>query len=240
MLQQRTYTSVCARISKLFCLALLLLCATTATAAQRKKMVAEPDSVPLFRGVQVSYDLVGTVMRAVSDYGQFEAAVRVNLKDRYFPTFELGYGSSEHQPEGSSVIHATTNAPFFRIGCDLNVAKKKHDDYRIFVGLRYGFTSFTFKADADVTDPVWGNKANYSIEESGCSYHWLEGVFGVDAKMWGPVRLGWTVRYRAPLSTNEGGAGQVWYIPGFGKRGNKIGGTFNITVELGKNKKKKQ
>ncbi len=239
MRQQRTYTCACARTTKLVCLALLLLCAVVSASAQKKKVVAEPDTVPLFRGVQVSYDLMGTIMRAVSDYGQYEAAVRVNLKDRFFPTAELGYGSSEHNPEGSSVIHASTNAPYFRIGCDLNVAKKKHDDYRVFIGLRYGFTAFTFKADAEYTDPVWGNTVNYRIEESGCNYHWGEFLFGVDAKICGPLRLGWTVRYRMPLSTNEGQAGQIWYVPGFGKRGNKIGGTFNVIFELGNNKKKK-
>jgi hypothetical protein len=55
---------------------------------------------------------------------------------------------------------------------------------------------------------------------------------GVDAKIWGPLHLGWSVRYHLKLSTKEGEHGNVWYIPGYGKRGSAMGGTFNVGFEF--------
>ncbi|HEY9550685.1 MAG TPA: hypothetical protein VIQ97_00215, partial [Prevotella sp.] len=75
------------------------------TGAQERKMVAlsKPDSVALFRGVAVSADLVGAAQLGLSDYGQFEGAVRVNLKDKYFPVFEAGLGKADTEDENTKI-----------------------------------------------------------------------------------------------------------------------------------------
>ena len=63
-------------------------------------------------------------------------------------------------------------------------------------------------------------------------------LFAVDAYIWGPLRLGWSFRYRMKLAQSDMGANSLWYIPGFGENGNKLGGTFNIIFELGRKNKK--
>lgn len=84
-----------------------------------------------------------------------------------------------------------------------------------------------------MTDPVWGNTAPFGANGVKCSYQWIEAVVGVDAKMWGPIHLGWSVRYRSRLSYNDGPLGNSWYVPGFGtSNGSNIGGTFNITIDI--------
>lgn len=225
-----TCTSICTLLISMF----LLWPASTARA--QKNIVAEvlDDSIPLFRNVAVSVDLFGAIQRQVSDYGQYEASLRVNLKDKYFPVLELGLGDANHDEDPITGISVKTRAPYGRIGCDFNVMKNKHDDYRIYVGARYAFTSFDFDlAHPGVKDPVYGGTAQYGLEGERCNAHWLEGVFTVDAKISGPVRLGWSVRYRRRVSANLGSAGNVWYIPGFGRADNtNIGGTFNLTFEL--------
>lgn len=66
-----------------------------------------------------------------------------------------------------------------------------------------------------------------------CTYHWLEAVFTIDAKIFGPVRMGWSVRYKRRLFHTHGDIGEAWYVPGYGKSGNsRLGGEFNITIEL--------
>lgn len=201
-------------------------------ACAQKRIVEQPkDTVPLLCGVQVSYNLAGTVMKMASDYGEYEGAVKVSLKNKFFPTFEMGYGMSEHDRDEITTIHAKSSAPYFRLGCDYNIAKNKQDIYRILLGVRYAFSKFDFEVDAEPTDPVWGNKTSYSIKEN-CNYHWTEVLFGVDAKIWGPLHLGWSIRYKLKLSSKEGSSGDLWYIPGFGKQGNSIGGTFNVGLEL--------
>lgn len=219
-------------ISALVTSSLLLLSPVTAHA--QKKVVAEtPDTIPLFRGMAVSIDAFGLGQMILSDYGQYEAALRINLKDKYFPVFELGYGKANTTDEGTN-INFKTSAPYARVGMDWNLMKNKHDIYRLYGGARYGFTSYKFDIKGpDMTDPVWGTTSPYEASGVSCYYHWLEAVFGVDAKIWGPIRMGWSVRYKRRLFRNDGDVGNTWYVPGFGRQGSsRFGGTFNITYEL--------
>lgn len=206
-----------------------------ASAQQKSKQTAEAssDTIPLFRGVAVSADLAGIAQIAFSDYGQYEAALRINLKDKYFPIIELGYGQANSENIISKLSYKT-KAPYGRIGMDFNLMKNKHDIYRIYGGFRYAYTSFKFDVEGNgITDPVWGDQVEYSAKGIKASYHWLEAVFGLDAKIWGPIRLGWSFRYKRLLIHNDGSIGSTWYVPGYGKQGGtRLGGTFNVSIEL--------
>ena len=71
--------------------ALFLLCPATANAQRRPSLAkVKEDSIPFFRGVAVGTDFVGPAMRWLASYGQYEALLRVNIKDRYFPVIEAG------------------------------------------------------------------------------------------------------------------------------------------------------
>ena len=73
----------------------------------------------------------------------------------------------------------------------------------------------------------------FSAQGVKANCHWMEAVFGVDAKIWGPLRLGWSARWRRRLAHDNGELGNAWYVPGFGKQGSsKLAGTFNVTVEF--------
>lgn len=203
-------------------------------------MRSEADSIQLFRGLAVSYNLAGTVIRMVSDYGEIEAALRGNFRDRYFPIIEFGLGSAKHDVDAITGIEAKTNAPFFRLGCDFNIMRKKHEPYRVLFGARYGFTSFKQSAYGNITDPYWGGPVEYSCETTG-TYHWAELIFGLDAKIWGPVHLGWSFRYKIPITGGPSDPAQeIWYIPGFGKNGNVLGATFNVSIDITRKNKKWQ
>lgn len=137
---------------------LLLLVPAIGAQAQQKKHIVQPaDTVPLFRGVAVSADMVGVAQLAFSDYGQYEAALRVNLKDKFFPVVELGYGKADAENVTTGMAYKTS-APYFRVGLDYNLLKNKHDDYRVYGGLRYAFTSYKYDAyTTGIKDPVWGD-----------------------------------------------------------------------------------
>ena len=107
----------------------------------------ERDSVPFFQGVAVSVDLAGAAQLQLSDYGQLEAALRVNLHNQYFPTFEVGLGKASHEDDQVTGISYRTKAPYFRLGADVNLMKKKHTGNRIFAGVRYACTYY--KVDMD-------------------------------------------------------------------------------------------
>lgn len=216
-------------------LSLLVINNIQISAQQKGKQIAETpsDTIPLFRGVALSADLAGIAQMAFSDYGQYEAALRINLKDKYFPIIELGYGKADAENVISKLSYKTS-APYGRIGIDFNLMKNKHDIYRIYGGFRYAYTSFKFDVEGhDITDPVWGDHVKYSAKDVKANYHWLEAVFGLDAKIWGPIRLGWSFRYKRRLIHDDGNIGNTWYVPGYGKQGGtRLGGTFNVAFEL--------
>lgn len=191
------------------------------------------DSVSWFNGIAVSIDAVGLLQLGLSDYGQYEAALRIHVKDRYFPILELGYGQASHDDD-VTLLSYRSKAPYGRIGLDINVLKNKFDDYRVYAGLRYAFTSFKYDLwHPGVEDPFWGGTSEYSAYGVKCHQHWAELVFGVDAKIIGPVHLGWSLRYRRRLSSDEGPLGNAWYVPGYGlSDSSNLGGTFNVIFEI--------
>ena len=212
----------------------MMLSALTGSAQQPKRIIPEKtDTIATFRGVAVSADLVGLGQLVLSDYGQLEAALRVNIKDKYFPVVELGLGRANADDVTTRLTYKAT-APYGKAGLDFNMMRNKHDDYRLYLGFRYACTSFKYDIEhPGITDPVWGGVHNFGAQGVKGSYHWLEGVAGIDAKIWGAFRLGWSVRYKRRLFHTAGEIGEPWYVPGFGRAGGaKFGATFNVILEI--------
>lgn len=213
---------------------LLLLLVALPSMAQLKIFRMEKDSIPLFRGFSLSFDLVGPAMLMMSDHGEIGGALRVNLHDQWFPVFEMGIGRANHEKDDVTQITYKTTAPYFRIGMDWNVLRRKHQANRIYAGFRYAFTCY--KVDIireQLPDPVWQSQAGFGIEGLACNMHWLEVVLGIDAKIFGPFHLGWDVRYRRRLIHKEGDIGTTWYVPGFGTNDkDALTACFNVIIDI--------
>lgn len=189
--------------------------------------------MPLFAGVSVSVDLAGAVMAVACPYGQYEASARINFKGRYFPVAEVGWGVSDHTNE-TSALHYKVQAPYFRLGMDYNVAKDVRSGNRIFIGVRYAFTSFKFDVDGpDMEDPVYGTSTPFRFSNLKGGSQWGEVVGGLEAKVWGPLHLGWSIRYRMRIHNRKPSIDNTWYIPGYGKNDtHALGGTFNVILDI--------
>ena len=135
-MMKRSHTSIFTLVIAISALMLLMPAqATHAQGSAGKKIAAtNKDTIPLLRNVAVSADLVGHIQLMVSDYGQYEAALRVNLKDKYFPVVEIGIGKADGTDESTQINYKTT-APYGRIGCDFNLLRNKHDIYRLYGAL---------------------------------------------------------------------------------------------------------
>ena len=226
-------TRISTSISRLI-VSLLLLTLALSAQAQAKVFSLEKDSIPFFRGFAVSFDLVGPAMLALTDRGEYEGALRVNLHDQWFPIFEMGVGRANHENDEVTGITYKTTAPYFRIGMDWNVLKKKHGPNRMYAGFRYAFTSFNVDIIREnLPDPVWQSLSGFGIQDLSCSMHWAEIVFGIDAKIIGPLHLGWSVRYKRPLYHKNGDIGNIWYVPGFGTGSDdQLAANFNVIIDI--------
>lgn len=192
-----------------------------------------PKEVPVFCGVSVSADLVGLAMKAFgSNFSQMEAAARINFKDKFFPVFELGYGTSDYVAEETDKA-ARIHAPYMRIGMDYNFTKK-HNGNRLYAGVRYGFSSFRYDLeDASFNDPVWNQAVPFRLDNEPGNAQWGEVLFGLETKIWKFIHMGWNIRYKARFVQHVNRQGAPWYLPGFGKNGTTcFGGTFNLIFEI--------
>lgn len=187
----------------------------------------------LFSGVSASVDVAGAAMASISAWGQYEAALRVGIKNKFFPIVELGWGVSDHTSE-STELHYKTNAPYFRVGCDYNFIKNPQLRSRLLGGVRYAYSNFEFDLDGPaIIDPVYGTSTAFHFNGLNSKVHWAEVVFGLDTRIWTIFHLGWSVRYKFRLSEKHPEVGSAWYVPGYGKNGGScLGGTFNVIIDI--------
>lgn len=226
--------NTCCRLAALM---VLVLTPTLSSAQIKMKDVVKADTVhvPFINGIAVHADMVGAMQRRISDHGQYDIGLRLNIKDKYFPVVEAGTGYADQKENYREESWFKTSAPFFRVGCDYNILRNKHDIYKLFGGVRYGFSRFDY--DTTVGDIIEEKEQKTVVytEYDGlqATYHWMEAIFGTDAKVWGPLHLGWDMRYKKKLTAKHDDIATPWYIPGFG--GEKDAGfsfNFNLIISL--------
>lgn len=201
--------------------------------APKEAIQEEVKEIKFLNGVAVSIDLAGAVMYKLANYGQLEGQLRLNLKEKYFPVMELGIGHSDHTDEETD-LYFKTNSPYIRIGCDYNFNKDLQSKNRIYGGFRYAFTTCKFDLSGkDMTDPVWGVVVPFQYSGVSTNASWLEFVFGLEAKIYKRLHIGWSARYKMRMSQSVPSIGQAWYLPGFGiNDSHNFSGTFNIIFDI--------
>ena len=200
----------------------------------------EKEHLVLFQGFTLSADVFGLLQYAVSDYGSVEAALRLNLKNTYFPIAEVGYGKCSTDDFNTKVKYKA-NAPYFRLGFDYNLLKDKFQDNRLYLGLRYGISKFNYDISGpSMTDPIWGGSGAFDIDGIDCTSHWAEIVFGAEVKIYRNFHMSWAVRYKSEISSTKSDFSKPSCIPGYGYTTNSTcwGGTYSLIFDLNWGKKK--
>lgn len=199
--------------------------------------LAAQGRMPLFAGVSVGFDLCGAVMAVATPYGQYEGMARVNMRGKYFPTAEIGMGVSDHTNDNTQ-LHYKVAAPYFKVGIDYNFAKNPRSGNRIYAGLRYAFSTYKYDVDGPaLKDDAYGTEQPFAFHGLRGTNHWAEALFGLEARVWGILHLGWSIRYRLRLSNKESAIGSAWYVPGYGKNdSHALGGTFHLIFDLSQRK----
>ena len=229
------------RLISTYIIALLVLSnllMPTSAHAQEIKILSEDkeEELPFYQGLMVGVDVSGMASKAFgSDAFSSEISIHANLKNRFFPVVEIGYGKTDTTGEETN-IHYQTSAPFFRVGMDYNVFyKKPHLPGYFTVGLRYGFSSFTYDMQSpDLVDPNWGHTSipvTYNDVKSNAG--WLELVLGMKTQVYKDFYMGFTVRYRARQSMKKHENTEPYYIPGYGRgKTSNFGITYSLSYRL--------
>ena len=212
-------------------------------AVEKKNMVQRflEDSTSVLNGLQLNADLVGPIQSMLSDKKYYEVGALISIKDIIYPALELGYGNTDYKDIESGTLYKCGGL-YGRVGFNVNVMKNKHDDYKVFLGARAAYTNFKFDVSVpDAVDPVWGGNAEYKIKDASCNYLWLEVLAGVDARIAGPIHLGWTMRYKRKMHNGYDGVNKAWYVPGYGNDDTSgFGASFTVGIEFADIFKKKK
>lgn len=192
------------------------------------------DSVKTLSAIGVRADIGGPILKLFgSDFMQYEASGYVGVKNRFFPTLEIGYGTSDYTSETTKNT-SKTRALYYRIGMDYNFIKRNKYNSRFTAGLRYGLSIYNYDITApDFQDKVWKVQRPLVLNDVPGSAHWLEVVAGVGTKLWRMIYVGWSVRFKFLLAEKANEIGSPYYIPGYGTKGDTTwGGSFYVGVEF--------
>jgi hypothetical protein len=171
--------------------------------------VAKPS---IYQGTTVKLDIGSAALAIATSKGRlqhYELDVNVRLKDRFYPTLELGYAGGRTE-RGDSLSY-NAHGGFVRVGCDINPLKKSAatSPHAMLVGLRVGTGVQAKKTDC-WGEIVWGCQVEIAKVQNTAFYMGLMGRLKI-------------LFTRQDAATP---AAEAWpiYIPGFGHRGDTAWG----------------
>lgn len=224
------------------CLAISLLTFSMSSFSADKKervqdkakalLESEQPKAPFFGGVYLSADVFGFVYPVfVKDaFYNNEVSASIDLRHRFYPTVEVGYGRCNTTGELYGIRY-TTAAPYYRVGLDYNAQYKSGKPSYIFCGARLGYSRSTYEVEApSLVDPLTGDSYPFHLTDMPCNALWAEALVGIRAQIWSGLYMGWSVRYKRLLNSVTNENGNPWFIPGFGVHGKEtVGATYNLT-----------
>lgn len=199
-----------------------------------KKIVIPQDTLGFYQGTNIGIDLFGLANKALGgDAISSEVMLEVDLKHRFFPIVEIGYGKIDTTDDDLN-IHYKTSGPYARIGLNYNVQYKKKRPGYIYLGLRYAISSFSYDINGpNLVDPIWKTEIPFNYKGLDTTFHWAEIVFGLKARIFSKIHMGWALRYKMRLSETSHPNARAHYIPGFGiNNSTRLGVTYNIIYQL--------
>ncbi len=204
----------------------VLLCACTAmvladTTVERKKDGTRiyGDSA-LYQGMSLKVDIGNTLLEiglSKAKVQSYEMAMNWRIKQRFFPTLELGYARGEQSTDGADY---SGQGGFARVGLDFNGLKKHPENPNaLLVGVRIGTAVQQYDlTGVTLNSNYWGEqKADY-LKQIGADC-WGEVVAGCQVQVWEGLQMGWYVRFKV-LFTRKAKDNYVlpYYLPGYGYR----------------------
>lgn len=194
---------------------------------------------PLLHEVIAGVNVWDPIMRALGQkYGLGDVWGEVSLHNRYFPFFAVGLGNCNDTPVDKNYTFKTPLAPYFKIGASYNFFYNSNPDYKLLMGLRYGFSTYKWSVlDVTVDEGYWQDPTHYSLDNLSHTAGYLEVTFGIKVKIAGPISAGWTLVYHSVLHESKSPYGKPMYIPGYGKRNGAFTANFSVMYTLPINKK---
>ena len=200
---------------------------------------ARPQPVyPLLYSANIGINFFdGVMMLFGQKYASFDLQASLSLHNWIEPTIELGVGFADNQPELSNFRYKNKPSLYGKVGFNYNFLYKSNPDYQIFLGLRFGYTSFRYEiTDITINSDYWGQSNHFSITDQHAHAFYGQAVMGIKVKLWKNFAMGWNFRYGFKMKATNGSNSNAWFIPGYGT--GSLGATFSLIYSIPINTKK--
>lgn len=201
---------------------------------------AKPGPVyPLWQSASIGFNFFDGILKlAGQKHASFDLWASVSLHNWIQPVLEAGIGYGEIQPEDGNFRYKAKPSMYAKLGVNYNFLYKSDPDYQIHLGLRAGYSNFSYDiTDIKIGSSYWHQTNQLSILNQRAHAFYGELLVGLQVKIAGPVSMGWDFRYRFMMSKKNASNSVPWFIPGYGAS-NPIGASFSIIYTLPLNRKK--
>lgn len=186
-------------------------------------------------GIRVGVDLSKPLRTLIDDtYSGIELVGDYRIYKNYYIAAELG--NEEIIFEGDN-IETITNGSYIKVGGDYNAYENWLEmQNAIFVGLRYGFATFSQTLDSyriyTSSDYFGPDIREDDSETTGLTASWAEVIIGIKVEVLNNLYLAANVQLKRRIGQNSPGNFDNLAIPGFGRTydSSEFGAGFGYTI----------
>lgn len=197
---------------------------------------------PRWESVAVGVNIWDPLMRIFGQkYGLIGFWGELSIHNWIKPIVEIGLGKADYIPDDERYHYKSGMAPYFKLGVNYNFLYNSNPDYSVFLGVRYGLSSFNFQVDDVVVEhPYWREQEHITVPSQHSTVGYFEFLVGLRVMLFKNFYAGWSVGVHTIAHESKLTYGNPWYIPGYGTRGALFTGaiSLNYTLPLPQKKKK--
>ncbi len=194
---------------------------------------------PAFNGISVGMNFFDGIMMAVGQQrGSFDISVDCAVHNWIFPVVEAGIGFADAHPDNGRCHYESPPAFYAKAGIDYNFLYKSNPDYKLFFGLRAGFSHFKYDIYSISPGSEYYKDESSPAEMTGLRSTSFYGqiLAGLTVRVYKGLAFGWTFRYGFDFKNRfSNGDYPAWFIPGKGT--GPVSATFSIIWTLRPKKK---
>ncbi len=188
---------------------------------------------PLLQSVSVGVNFFDAIMKLAGQTHQsYDVWASLSLHNWFEPVVELGIGFADNHPEEGNFRYKGKPSFYGKIGLNYNFLYKSNPDYQLFLGLRGGFSSFSYDiTDITINSSYWDQTNTFSLLNQKAHALYGEALLGIKVMLWKGISMGWSFRYRLKFSVSNAENSTPWFIPGCGA-GSAVTASFSVSYTL--------
>jgi len=185
-------------------------------------------------GIRLGVDIIRPILQVTQKEAiGMEVTADYRVANKWFVASELGY---ESEPSDEDYIKFHTKGSYAKLGFNYNLYENWEGmNNEVYVGLRYGFSTFQQQLDAytalDFDDYFGTYTATPGTVFEGLTAHWAELHFGLKVEAFPNLFLTTSIQFKKLIKEEVPEGFVNLYIPGFTKvLLNNAGIGFNYTI----------